>query len=61
MEQIKLLEKALKIEGISILPEMIDQFSKYRELLVLWNQKINLISRKDENRIISRHFLGSLR
>jgi len=31
----------------------------YRELLT-WNKKINLISRNDENRIVTRHFLESL-
>ena len=33
--------------------------SYYKELLV-WNQKINLISKRDENRIVTRHFLESL-
>ncbi len=56
----ELLEEALKIKGIPVLPEMIDQFSEYRRFLLLWNQRINLISRNDESRIVTKHFLGSL-
>lgn len=33
---------------------------RYVELLLEWNQKINLISRKDEENIWNRHILGSI-
>jgi 16S rRNA (guanine527-N7)-methyltransferase len=38
----------------------LDLFSLYADLLLDWNSKINLISRKDTDQIWSRHFLGSV-
>lgn len=46
--------------NISISKKMVDQFSRYQHLLVVWNQKINLISRNDEVRMVTKHFLQSL-
>jgi 16S rRNA (guanine527-N7)-methyltransferase len=36
-----------------------EQFSKYYELLIQWNSKINLIGRNEKN-IVDRHFLNSV-
>jgi 16S rRNA (guanine527-N7)-methyltransferase len=36
------------------------RFNSYYQELLAWNQRINLISKKDENRIVIRHFLESL-
>ncbi|MBN2029133.1 16S rRNA (guanine(527)-N(7))-methyltransferase RsmG [bacterium] len=60
MEQIELLRKTMIQSNIAVSEEMVGQFSRYRQLLILWNQKINLISRNDESRIVSKHFLESL-
>ncbi len=60
MEQIELLQKALVKSNIPISEEMVGQFSRYRQLLISWNQKFNLISRNDEDRIVTKHFLESL-
>jgi 16S rRNA (guanine527-N7)-methyltransferase len=60
VERIKLIEEALDSEGISYPPRMVDRFAVYRELLLDWNQRVNLISRRDEARIVTRHFLDSL-
>ena len=38
----------------------LDQFAAYHKLLVQWNAKINLVSRRDEPRIFDRHFLESV-
>ena len=59
VEQIELLRKALEQSKISVYPELIELFSEYREELLLWNKKVNLISRNDEKRIVERHFLES--
>lgn len=40
--------------------EQIDQLMQYAELLKEWNQKINLISRKDEDKIVAHHILHAL-
>lgn len=60
MEHIGLLRTALNDEGMSVYPGMIRDFSTYQDILLEWNKKINLISRKDEARIVTRHFLQSL-
>lgn len=60
MEQVELLKRALERSEISFYPGLIDKFSKYREILLSWNRRMNLISRRDEGRVVTRHFLESL-
>jgi len=60
VEQRDLLQKAVKSLGISVYPGMFDKFSQYRDILLEWNRRINLISRNDEMRIVKRHFLQSI-
>jgi 16S rRNA (guanine527-N7)-methyltransferase len=59
VERIELLSDALKAQGFSVSQEMIEKFSRYRALLLEWNKRVNLISRNDESRIVTRHFLES--
>ncbi len=40
--------------------EQLKSFERYRDELIYWNSKVNLISRKDEDNIFERHFLHSL-
>jgi 16S rRNA (guanine527-N7)-methyltransferase len=40
--------------------DQIARLGKYEELLAEWNKKINLVSRKDEENIWSRHIVGSI-
>ena len=60
MEQIELLVKALEETGNCVHPRMMALFSEYLHLLLVWNQRVNLISRRDEARIVTRHFLESV-
>jgi 16S rRNA (guanine527-N7)-methyltransferase len=46
--------------GFKLSQEQIKQFQIYRQLLLDWNQKINLVSRKDIDRLISYHFIDSV-
>jgi len=46
--------------GINLNEEQIKKFSRYLELLVQWNQKINLTSLKIPQKIIIKHFLDSI-
>ena len=50
----------LKQQGIELTALQIEQFKKYYELLVEWNQKMNLTAITDENDIILKHFIDSL-
>ncbi|AMM50333.1 16S rRNA methyltransferase [Rufibacter sp. DG15C] len=43
-----------------ITPEQLQQFAQLAELLVDWNAKINVISRKDTENIVENHILHSL-
>ena len=45
--------------NIEISKNQLDLFKKYYEVLLEWNKKINLISRKEKN-ILERHFLDSI-
>jgi len=60
VEQIGLLIKALKDENYLVSDECITNFDSYRDRILRWNNRIHLISKADENRIISRHFLQSI-
>ena len=54
-----LLEGAADL-NISLTDQQVNQFIKYMEILVDWNQKINLTAITNESEIISKHFVDSL-
>jgi len=54
------LKKILSHVGININDKQSEQFQKYIDLLLTWNKRTNLISQKDELRIIENHVLESL-
>ncbi|MCJ7813839.1 MAG: 16S rRNA (guanine(527)-N(7))-methyltransferase RsmG [Candidatus Atribacteria bacterium] len=54
-----LINNAQKM-GINLHKEQIKKFSRYLELLIQWNQKINLTSLKTPQEIIIKHFLDSI-
>lgn len=47
--------------GIQLSQSQVAQFSLYHSELLTWNRRVNLISRKDEERIVERHFIESAR
>lgn len=46
--------------GIILDAEMRDNISRYVDELTYWNEKVNMISRKDMDNILERHILHSL-
>jgi 16S rRNA (guanine527-N7)-methyltransferase len=60
VEPIELINDAMLQSGIEISPEAMDRFRSYRSILIEWNMKINIISKNDEPRIVTRHFLQSI-
>jgi 16S rRNA (guanine527-N7)-methyltransferase len=60
VEPIEWISEALKKKGISFSAEALDRFRLYQTLIMEWNQKINLISKADLSRIVTRHFLESI-
>lgn len=60
-EQLALFRKLVVSKiGIKIEDNQLNQFSLYGELLVEWNEKINLTSITDPEEIMVKHFLDSL-
>lgn len=55
----ELKEKSSKI-GIDLCDEEIENFYKYKDLLLEWNEKINLTAITDEKEVILKHFVDSL-
>ncbi len=60
VEQLDRFQDVLKAAGLSVPDGFLSRFALYRDLLLEWNQKMNLISRHDEERIVTRHFLESV-
>ncbi|WZL75087.1 16S rRNA (guanine(527)-N(7))-methyltransferase RsmG [Clostridiaceae bacterium 35-E11] len=46
--------------GISLSEDQIEKFFTYKDLLIEWNQKINLTAILDEKDIMIKHFLDSI-
>lgn len=46
--------------GIKVTAGQSDQFQKYMEFLLEWNEKLNLTAIKEPNEILEKHFLDSL-
>jgi 16S rRNA (guanine527-N7)-methyltransferase len=53
-------QKILKRHLPRVSDDQVTQLERYEELLSEWNKKINLVSRKDEENIWSRHIVGSI-
>ncbi len=60
VDQVEIIKKAFLSVQYDIPAGLLEKFELYRYLLLQWNQKINLISRPDEDRIVCRHFLESV-
>ncbi len=56
----KILIEACEKIGVEIGEEQVFQFMKYKDLLLEWNEKINLTAITDEKEILLKHFVDSL-
>ncbi len=56
----KILSTAAGQMGLVLTDEHIAQFEAYREILLLWNSKMNLVSLQSEIDLPVRHFIDSL-
>ncbi|MGL4798182.1 MAG: 16S rRNA (guanine(527)-N(7))-methyltransferase RsmG, partial [Cellulosilyticaceae bacterium] len=54
-----LKEGALEL-GIELTEKQLDQFLRYKELLVEWNEKMNLTAITEDVEVITKHFLDCL-
>ena len=61
LEEFKIeLKKACEKNKIMLLEEQIEKFYKYMNLLIEWNQKINLTAIVEPKEIIQKHFIDSM-
>ena len=54
------MSKKSKILGVRFSVEQIEQFYKYMNLLIEWNEKMNLTAITEPKEIILKHFIDSL-
>lgn len=54
------LKEEAKKNGLELTDSMLDKFEIYKDLLLLWNEKINLTAITNEYEIIMKHFIDCL-
>lgn len=52
--------KQLEEKGISLSSKQLQQFERYFELLVEWNEKMNLTAITEKNDVYLKHFFDSI-
>lgn len=57
---LKMLEEGASAYQVPLSQRMLNDFSRYQELLVEWNDKVNLTAITDEEGIVIKHFIDSL-
>lgn len=57
---ISLFKSSLEEKGISLSEEQLEQFETYYELLVEWNEKMNLTSITEKKEVYLKHFYDSI-
>ena len=61
MEFYDLMAKAAEDVGLELTTEQYDQFITYMRLLQEWNEKINLTAILEDEEIIKKHFIDSIK
>lgn len=54
------LKKLAQEHSIDLSPEMLSQFEKYYEMLISWNEKVNLTAITDKTEVEIKHFADSI-
>ncbi|QZY55060.1 16S rRNA (guanine(527)-N(7))-methyltransferase RsmG [Crassaminicella profunda] len=60
MNSTDVLQQGSKDLGLTLNLDQMNQFLKYKDLLIEWNEKINLTAITDEREVMIKHFLDSL-
>lgn len=56
----KMIRQVLKNSNLKLTEQMIENFEKYAEMLIEWNEKVNLTAITEPRSIAIKHFLDSL-
>ena len=57
---IEQFQQALQVKGIISFTQQLDQFETYYQLLVEWNEKMNLTAITDKEEVYLKHFYDSI-
>lgn len=60
MNSMEILIEGAKALGLSLTDRQVHQFIAYKDLLLEWNEKMNLTAITDEKEIMMKHFLDAL-
>lgn len=60
MDLQRILKEGSSQMGLEVSEKQIHQFLKYKEILLEWNQKMNLTAITEEKEVIIKHFLDSI-
>ncbi|MGH4137486.1 16S rRNA (guanine(527)-N(7))-methyltransferase RsmG [Clostridium sp.] len=61
MKYFDILSKASSNEGLGFNEKKYEQFMKYKDLIKEWNEKVNLTAIKEDEEIIKKHFIDSMK
>ncbi|UZQ48582.1 16S rRNA (guanine(527)-N(7))-methyltransferase RsmG [Clostridium kluyveri] len=61
MDYFEIMDTVCKDLGLNFDQEKYNKFIKYKDILKLWNDKMNLTAIVDEKDIIKKHFIDSIR
>lgn len=61
MKYFDILNEASNNEGLKFDQKKYDQFMLYKDLIKEWNEKINLTAIKEDEEIIKKHFIDSMK
>jgi len=61
MEYFDILNEASNNEGLKFNESKYDQFMKYKDLIKEWNEKVNLTAIKEDEEIVKKHFIDSMK
>ena len=60
MDERQLLIDGARELGITLTETQVEQFMKYKALLLEWNEKMNLTAITEDFEVITKHFLDCL-
>jgi 16S rRNA (guanine527-N7)-methyltransferase len=61
MEYFDIMNKACNNEGLEFNEKKYGSFMRYKDLIKEWNQKINITAIKEDEEIVKKHFIDSIK
>lgn len=58
---ITMLRNGASVYGVSLCSSAVERFQQFEALLTDWNRRTNLVSKNDMSRLVTHHFLDSLK